>query len=194
MMIWKRRVGDCIALGDEAVVVVKKVDRSDGKRFSGTVSLGFEVPRDMLVQRAETYVKQGEPPPFPQFFRVVNKELGTIYGYSFSPPAEGSTLSYGYRSELIAGYDDMTEDDHKLAIYRFRSEAEAEACVLGVSATDKNSISLGTVVHKFCGQWLVLLDYYRDHQEDVNPVIRSFIHPNPRVEEAIENIQRRQAG
>jgi len=194
MIIWKRKVGDMVVLGDEAAVVIASVNPSNGGVFKGTVSLGFEVPDNMLVQRAETYQEQGKPLPFPQFFRVANKETDRIFGYSFEPASEGSTLSYGYKHELVAGYDDMTEDDHTLVIYLFRSEAEAEACILGVTATDTIGVNVGVVKHKHGRIWAVLFDFYQADPEDVNPVIRSFVNPNPKVEEAIQNSMRRKAG
>ena len=173
---------------------MKEVLPHGGGQFKGAVTLGFEVPEGVVVQRAETYLKQGELQQFPQFFRIVNKESGRVFGYSFEPPAEGSTLTYGYRSELITGYDEMTEDDHRLTIYWFRSEAEAEACVLGVAVSDLGGVDLGVVKHRHGRLWLMMVDHYHDDQENVNPIIRSFIQPSPRVMSTIEGVQRRKAG
>lgn len=194
MLIWKRKVGDVIVLGDDAAIVVKEVVPHGGGRFKGSVTLGFEVADGVMVQRAETYLKQAEVPDFPQFFRVVDKETDRIFGYSFEPASEGSTLSYGYKHELVTGYDEMIEDDHRLTFYIFRSEAEAEACVLGVSASDLGGIELGVVKHRFGRLWLVMIDHYTGIPEEVNPSIHSFVTPSPRVMSAIEGVPRRKAG
>jgi hypothetical protein len=174
-------------------MVVKAIISSDGKPFKGAVSLGFETPKGTLVQRAETYVKQLELEPFPQFYRVVNKENGRVFGYSFDLPAEASTLSYGHRHELVTGYDEMTEDDHRLSFYLFRSESEAEACVLGVTAAEVVGQRVGVIKERHGHKWVVLLDYYEELADEINPTIRSFIQPSPRVMATI-NGERRKTG
>ena len=160
-------------VGDDVAILVKAVSTRDGRPFKGEVTLGFEVPEGVFVQRAETYSEQNELASFPQFFRVVNRETGAVFGYSFEPSAEGSTLSYGYDNELVTDYDEMTDADHRLAFYLFRSEAEAEACVLGVSASDVVGVDLGVVKHTTDRRWVVMIDYYREPPLDVNPEVRS---------------------
>jgi len=192
MFIWKRLVGDKVVIGDDIVVMVKAVTPAGGGNFKGTVSLGFEVPDTLKVQRAETYVKQHEVPAFPSFYRVVDRESGRIFGYSLEAASEGSTLTYGYNHELISDYLDMTGDDHRISIYMFRTEAEAEACVLGVSATNAAGETIGAVKGRATPLWLVLLDHYDDEQPDeANPAIRNFVHLSDKVDAVIKSGPRR---
>jgi hypothetical protein len=158
------------------------------------VSLGFEVPNEVLVQRAETFVKQQEPTAFPHFYRIVDKESGRIFGYGFDPAAEGSTLSYGYNYELISDYKDITTDDHRLSLYLFRSEAEAEACVLGISATNSAGETLGAVKGRAGKLWAVLMDHYEDYTDEANPVIRLFANQSDKVDAVIKSGPRRSTG
>jgi sRNA-binding carbon storage regulator CsrA len=194
IFIWKRKIGDKLVVGDDIVVVVNAVTPAGGGVFKGTVTLGFEVPKNVLVQRAEKYVKQKEPPPFPVFYRIVDKETGRIFGYSFDTAAEGSTLTYGYNHELISDYLDMTGDDHRVSIYMFRTEAEAEACVIGVAATDASGETIGAVKSRADALWYVLLDHYEDPPQGPNPAIRSFVVLSDRVDAAIKSGPRRKAG
>jgi sRNA-binding carbon storage regulator CsrA len=190
MMVWKRKVGDSLVLGDDTVISVAQVSMADGSKFQGTISLGFEVPPGVLVQRAETYVKQNERPPFPQFYRYVNKETNSVFGYSFTAQSEPSTLETGgYRCELVSDYDDMRKDDRLLEIYLFRSEVEAEACVIGITAVGDVGNYTGVVKYLHGNLWAVMIDHFDQYQEDPdtpNPIIRSYAEPSARVMAAIE--------
>ena len=176
------------------MLTVKAVEPAGGGQFRGVVRLGFDVPDDVHVQRAETYVKQGETQTFPRFYRIVDRENGRIFGYGFEPAAEGSTLTFGYDYELVSDYKDMTKDDHRLSFYLFRSEAEAEACILGVSATNSAGETIGVLKHKVGRLWCTMMDHYEDPIGEANPIIRSFVTQSGRVSSSIQSGQRRKAG
>jgi sRNA-binding carbon storage regulator CsrA len=193
--MWKRKVGDSVVIGDDTVVSVAGVRLAGGGVFKGEVTLGFEAPEGALVQRAETYLKQNETPPFPQFYRYCERKSGRVVGYALSPPAEISTREDDYLFELIAGYEDLTDDDRQVVIYLFRTDAEAEAFVIGLNAAEVVGVEIGVVKERRGNLWAVMLDFYsRYPDEDPNPLIRSFANPSPRVMAAIENTPRRRAG
>ena len=197
MFMWKRKVGDSLVIGDDAVVKVAGVSQANGERFKGTVTLGFSVPEGRLVQRAEKYVLQNEKPPFPQFYRYCQRGYRKVSGYSWEPPAEVSTKNERFTYEMIAGYDDMDpRRDREVHIYLFRSDAEAEACIIGLNATGEVGVQIGVLKTFQQGMWMVLIDFYHslDYLDQPNPVIRSFADPNPRVMAAIEEQPRRMAG
>jgi sRNA-binding carbon storage regulator CsrA len=188
MFLWKRKEGEGAIIGDDCYVTVAEVRQSDGQLFKGTVTLGFEVPDGTLVQREETYKIQGEAVPFPQFYRYVDRDSSRVVGYAFDLPAEASLRSTSYHYELITGYEDMDPDrDRQVIMHLFRSESEADACIRGLETADVVGIELGFIKKKVDTVWVLLIDLYQQvsYRDDPNPLIRSFVEPNPRILEAI---------
>ena len=147
MLVLTRKVGDGVVIGGHTFITVNRIA---GKQ----VHLAFDTPLGTEVIRSElAAASAGKPLGFPVFYRVRRKADDTLAGYGLSLPTVESTRFY---FEEIAGYRDVTDEDHSIGIYIFASEGEAYAMKRGMEISGSD---LAHVVEGRQGKWLVLVDY-----------------------------------
>jgi sRNA-binding carbon storage regulator CsrA len=188
MIMWKRKVGQSVVIGSDVLVTVKRVCDAGGRVLKGVESsLGFVTPEGVRVQRAEKYTKDlQENLEFPRFYKMLKRSSGRVHGYSLSLPAEVDLRSDGYDYAPVDGFEDMKENDPKVELHIFRSEAEAIAFSQGVALSDEDA-KLGTAIGRQGNIWLVLVHFYYEEYPSgfKNPQIRDHLGRSERLQEAL---------
>lgn len=187
MMIWKRKVGQSVVIGSDTLVEVKQVWDKSGKTVHGAeVRLGFITPRGTRVQKAERYTQDLEENlKFPRFYRMINRATKKAQGYSLDLPQEVDRRSDGFDYVPIEGFEDMLEEDDRLELHMFRSEAEAIAFSQGLELIDTEA-KCGNVIARHGNIWLVMVHhYYQAYVQGQNPVIRDHLGRSERLMEEL---------
>lgn len=172
MFIWKRRLGEKVIAGNDMVVVVKSVEDNQGNEVRGAyVSLGFQLPYGVRVMKAETFLETQleKTVPFPYFYRIRSTASDTILGYSFILPAE---VDYHHVYELVEDYSSMIEEDDRLTIMHYRSQAEATACMQGAELLNDDDVSIIMTRRDPWHLVMVTSRTYGYGDEDNNPIVR----------------------
>lgn len=186
MLFWTRNTGQKVVIGDDIVLVVKSVMNSHGDKIKGaSVSLGFDLPKGVRVQRGETYENVMKT-PFPVFYRLRSRMNNKVRGYSWTLPGEVDFHEEGFDYEQISGFDDMRDDDDPVSIYIFRSEAETLAFMEGLKIGDRKD-DKGATHTKYDNVWLVLVHQYYGDRQGPNPEIRNRINSFDRVKSILSN-------
>jgi len=187
MLFWKRRAGQSVVIGSDTLVQVKHITGPDGSRIKGAeASLGFVTPSGVRVQRAEKYTKDLEENlAFPLFYRMISRVTGETHGYALELPVEVDRRSDGYDYTPIAGFEDMVEEDDRVELHIFRSEAESIAFSQGVELMDTDA-ECGTIMGRNGNTWLVLVHhYYSAYASGPNPTIRDHLGRSEQLQEAL---------